>query len=51
MKQGADQAFTVAGRVRTVEDALRVLEQYPRKTPAAFDYLGAGELESSLPMK
>lgn len=45
MNQGTDQALTVAGHVRTVEDALGVLEQYPRKTPAAFDYVGAGDLE------
>lgn len=44
MIRGAEQALTVAGHVRTVDEALRVLEQYPRKTPAAFDYLGAGEL-------
>lgn len=45
MNRGSNQALTVAGHVRTVEDALEVLEKYPRKTPAAFDYLGAGDLE------
>lgn len=44
MNQGSNQALTVAGHVRTVEDALGVLERYPRKTPAAFDYVGAGDL-------
>jgi hypothetical protein len=43
MRNEAEHTFTVAGRVRTVEDALVVLERYPRKTPAAFDYVGAGE--------
>lgn len=43
MKQGAEQTLTVAGHVKTVEDALGVLEQYPRKTPSAFDYPGAGD--------
>ncbi|MFK0042415.1 DUF6308 family protein [Paenarthrobacter sp. NPDC090517] len=44
MTPGTDQALTVGGHVRTVEEALGVLEQYPRKTPAAFDYLGPGDV-------
>lgn len=43
MSPGTEQALTVAGHVRSIKDALGVLEQYPRKTPAAFDYMGAGE--------
>lgn len=37
------QTLSVAGRDRTLEDALGVLERYPRKTPAAFDYIGPGD--------
>ncbi len=43
MTQETAQTITVAGHVRTLEDAMGVMERYPRKTPAAFDYLGAGE--------
>lgn len=45
MRHEVEQTFTVAGHVRTVKDALGVLEKYPRKTPPAFDYPGAGEPE------
>lgn len=44
MRQEAEHKLTVAGHVRTVEESMGVLERYPRKTPAAFDYLGSGEL-------
>ncbi|MET4622840.1 hypothetical protein ABIE18_004319 [Arthrobacter sp. 2762] len=37
--------LTVAGQTLTLEDAMGVFERYPRKTPAAFDYLGSGEPE------
>ncbi|WP_395405939.1 DUF6308 family protein (plasmid) [Arthrobacter sp. UC242_113] len=33
----------MAGHVRTLEEAMAVMQKYPRKTPAAFDYLGAGQ--------
>jgi hypothetical protein len=45
MKQELEPAISVAGRVRSLGDALGVLERYPRKTPAAFDYPGGGEPE------
>jgi hypothetical protein len=45
MKHETEQTLTVAGQVRTLDEALAVLERYPRKTPAAFDYPGAGEPE------
>lgn len=44
MTQEATQTLSVAGHVRTLEDAMGVMERYPRKTPAAFDFLGPGEL-------
>lgn len=45
MRHEAERTLTVAGHVQALEDAMGVLERYPRKTPAAFDYLGSGELE------
>ncbi|GAA1356145.1 hypothetical protein GCM10009636_24950 [Arthrobacter koreensis] len=45
MKQELGPAITVAGRLRTLQEALAVLERYPRKTPATFDYPGGGELD------
>lgn len=43
MKDEAKQELNVASHVRTIEEAMGILESYPRKTPAAFDYLGGGE--------
>lgn len=43
MNEEKARTITVAGRARTLSDALRVMENYPRRTPAAFDYLGPGE--------
>lgn len=43
MKQETAQTLSVAGHVRNLENAMGVLERYPRKTPAAFDFLGAGK--------
>lgn len=45
MTQEAAQTLSAAGHVRTLEDAMGVMERYPRKTPAAFDYPGPGEPE------
>lgn len=43
MKDEAKQELHVASHVRTIDEAIGILERYPRKTPAAFDYLGGGE--------
>lgn len=43
MTQEAARTLTVAGKIRSMEDALGVFEQYPHKTPAAFDFVGPGE--------
>lgn len=45
MNHETEETLTVASQVRTIDEALVVLERYARKTPAAFDYLGAGEPE------
>lgn len=38
-----EQTLSVAGRIRTVSEALEVMRKYPYKTPVAFDFVGAGE--------
>lgn len=43
MKQEKAQTLQVAGNVLSIGDALGILEEYPRKTPGAFDLVGAGE--------
>jgi Family of unknown function (DUF6308) len=42
--KGERCVLEVAGRALTVEEALKILELYPQKTPAAFDLVGCGEL-------
>lgn len=43
MKQEPSQLLVVAGKARSIQEALGVLESYPSKTPAAFDLIGPGE--------
>lgn len=43
MNSETAQTLSVAGRIRTLEDAMGVIERYPRKTPTAFDYIGTGD--------
>ncbi|MGW6172254.1 DUF6308 family protein [Arthrobacter sp. NPDC055138] len=44
MKQKTAQTLIVAGQSRSVQDSLGILERYPRKTPAAFDLIGPGQV-------
>ena len=43
MEREPAQTLSVAGKIRSIQDAMGVLERYPRKTPAAFDLVGVGK--------
>lgn len=43
MEQETALTLTVAGNALNIDAALGILERYPRKTPTAFDLVGAGD--------
>lgn len=39
----SEKTLSVAGKIRTIPEALEVMCTYPYKTPMAFDFVGSGE--------
>lgn len=39
----SERTLSVAGKIRTIPEALEVMRKYPYNTPVAFDFVGAGE--------
>jgi hypothetical protein len=43
MNESTTTAINVAGHARSLQEAMDIMVRYPRKTPMAFDLVGAGE--------